>query len=375
MIILIRLNRLTKLLISLALIALVATGFYIWYSSSQALDVFIDEGVRSMLKTEIQQIFNDRNTFLLEEDKESLKKLYNIELRTGLYAYEHELTKMSYLHMWSNKQAVEFKAINSEVFVRGAKSKGGGYTVSLLVSTEYQYAYEDSPDVINSFRIGTYHTMDLMPNEEDWRVTKEWYADPFADSLHLNEIKSKEIKDIILASEAKDLSDLNERRVNAVAYADEFSGAASLPEYGFQYNPKYRNFNSLGGDCANFASQILFEGGKFRKNSAWNYEKGKGNKAWINASGFNSYMLNSGRASLIVSGTYQQVLKASYKLLPGDYVAYEVKGKVTHISVVTGIDSKGYSLVNSHNTDRYRVPWDLGWSDKGVRFILVRVHY
>jgi len=375
MVILIRLSKLTKILITLALLALVISGVYMWHSASQALDVFIDEGLRSMLKTEIQQIFNDRNNFILVQDKESLKKLYNVGLRTGLYAYEHELAKMSYLHIWSSKQAVEFKTINSEVVVRGAKSKGEGYTVSLLVSTEYQYAYEDSPDILNSFRIGTYHTMDLMPIEEDWRVTKEWYADPFADSLQLDEIKSKEIKDIIMASEAKDLSGLNEGRIKAVAYADEFSGAASLPEYGFKYNPKYRNFNSLGGDCANFASQILFEGGKFRKNSTWNYEKGKGSRAWINASGFNSYMLNSGRASLIASGTYQQVLKASYKLLPGDYVAYEVKGKVTHISVVTGIDSKGYALVNSHNTDRHRVPWDLGWSDKGVKFRLVRVHY
>lgn len=86
-------------------------------------------------------------------------------------------------------------------------------------------------------------------------------------------------------------------------------------------------------------------------------------------------MLYSGRGSLITRGTYNQVFKNSFKLLPGDFIAYEKKGKVTHISVVTGIDSKGYALVNCHNTDRYRVPWDLGWSDKGIVFWLVRVNY
>ncbi|MDK2919909.1 MAG: hypothetical protein PWQ37_2642 [Candidatus Petromonas sp.] len=86
-------------------------------------------------------------------------------------------------------------------------------------------------------------------------------------------------------------------------------------------------------------------------------------------------MLYSGRASKIAYGTYEQVYKASYKLLPGDFIAYEKNGKVTHISVVTGADSKGYTYVHSHNTDRYRVPWDLGWSDKGIKFWLVRVHY
>jgi ABC-type uncharacterized transport system permease subunit len=46
-----------------------------------------------------------------------------------------------------------------------------------------------------------------------------------------------------------------------------------------------------------------------------------------------------------------------------------------HIAVVTGADSKGYALVNCHNADRFKVPWDLGWSDKGITFRLIRVHY
>ncbi len=375
MVILIRISKLTKVLIVFMLLILLIVGIYFWHQFSNASEVFIDEGLRSMLKAELQEIFENRGSFLLDEDREALKDLYNTEVRSGLYAYEHELTKMRYLHMWSKKQAVEFKSINSEVVVRGAKVKGEGYTVSLLVATEYSYSYENEPNKVNSFRIGTYHTLDLVPYKEKWAIAKEWYNDPFADSLHLDEIKSQEVRDIILIAESKDFSDLSEGRINAVKYAYKYSGAAALPEYGFQYNPDYRNYNSLGGDCANYASQILFEGGQFKKNTTWNYEKNKGSRAWINASSFNSYMLNSGRGSTIARGSYQQVLKASYSLLPGDYIAYEVKGKVTHISVITDADTKGYALVNSHNTDRHRVPWDLGWSDKGVVFRLVRVHY
>ncbi|MGO0943805.1 amidase domain-containing protein, partial [Clostridioides difficile] len=40
------------------------------------------------------------------------------------------------------------------------------------------------------------------------------------------------------------------------------------------------------------------------------------------------------------------------------------KGRITHVSTVTGLDSRGYPLVTCHNTDRMLVPWDLGWSDK-----------
>lgn len=41
-------------------------------------------------------------------------------------------------------------------------------------------------------------------------------------------------------------------RKKAVAYATEWA-------YG--YNPKYYNFNDIGGDCTNFASQCLYAGG------------------------------------------------------------------------------------------------------------------
>lgn len=40
-------------------------------------------------------------------------------------------------------------------------------------------------------------------------------------------------------------------RANAVAYAHEWA---------FRRNPQYYNFDRLGGDCTNFASQVLYAG-------------------------------------------------------------------------------------------------------------------
>lgn len=375
MVILIKLKSILVILLITALLIFLWLGIYLWSNSTQTTSLSIDETLNRQLTSKLQKMFQLRNQALIEENTDMLASLYNQQVRNGLWAYEHELTKLKYLHNWSNKQGVEFIKIDSHVTVRSAKEKDNGFSVSLLVSTEYKYVYEDTPQIDNAFRIGTYHYLDLMPYEEEWAITREWYIDPFADSLHLDEIKSNEIQQVILSEKSKDLLDLNERRVNALAYADKYVGAASLPELGFQYNSKYRNYNPEGGDCANFASQILYEGGGFKKNPTWNYEQGAGSKAWINAHAFNNYMTYSGRASTIARGTYATILKTSYELLPGDYVAYEKGGKVTHISVVTGVDSKGYILVNCHNSDRYRVPWDLGWSDKGITFWLVRVHY
>ncbi|NMB97643.1 MAG: amidase domain-containing protein [Clostridiaceae bacterium] len=322
----------------------------------------------------IQYIFDIRNKAFLEQDKETLESLYNRNTKYGTWAFEHQTKKMKYLVNWADKQGVDFTSIKSKTVINWTKDKGSGATVNLTCSTEYKYVYQNEPDKENTLRIGTYHSLDLVRIGDEWLISREWYTDPFADSLNLENIKAEENKDFIISHESRDFSNLNERRIKAVEYADRYCGAAADEENGFSYNKKYKNYNSLGGDCTNFASQVLHEGGGFRKTGAWNYDK-DGSRAWVNAQAFKDYMLYSGRASLIAHGTYDKVFKASYKLLPGDFIAYERKGKVVHISVVTDADSKGYSLVNSHNTDRYRVPWDLGWSDKNIKFWLVRVHY
>lgn len=322
----------------------------------------------------IDEMLSKRNTAILNGDLATLENLYNKNTKLGTWAFEHQTKRIEYLHNWAQKQGIKFTDIKSKFKIRYIKERESGYLYNFIVSTEYNYVYENDTEIENSFRIGTYHSLNLDNKEDTWLISKEWYTDPFADSLNLENLKIDEFREYILKSTQRDFSKLSKRRSAAIEYANMYCGAAGSEETDYKYNPKYKDYNPLGGDCANFASQILFEGGKFKKTSAWRYEK-DGSKAWVNAHAFNNYMLNSGRASLIAKGTYNQVFKASFKLLPGDFVAYEKKGKITHISTVAGADSKGYSLVNCHNTDRYMVPWDLGWSDKGIKFWLVRVHF
>ena len=338
---------------------------------------------RSALATEVDEemvkfvesIFVSRNKAILEKDLELLDTLYATDTKYGQWAYEYEERKVKYLNNWAEKQGVKFIDIIPKVVIRSSKAGEEKYSFNILCNTEYKYIYPENPGQVNSSRIGTYHSLQLSKREGQWIITKEWYTDPFADSLSLETIKVDDIKEYILSQNARDISTIDERRKNAATYAKQYCGAATAYEYEFKYNKNYRNFNPEGGDCANFASQILHEGGKFKKNSSWNYNKGSATGPWVNADKFTSYMIYSGRASLIAKGSYDKVYKESYKLLPGDFIAYEKKGDITHISTVTGVDSKGYTLVTCHNTDRNDVPWDLGWSDKKMKFWLVRVHY
>ncbi|MDD2481408.1 MAG: amidase domain-containing protein [Lutispora sp.] len=323
----------------------------------------------------IQIIFEKRNRAIIGRDLELIESMYNTETKYGTWAYEYELRKMKYIHNWEQKQGVRFIEIIPKTVVRNIKNSEDRLSANILCSTEYKYIYEDKPDEVNSCKIGTHHVLELIKQDDIWVIAKEWYKDPFADSLKLDNLKVDSIKQYILSQSPRELSNIGERREKAVEYADRYCGAASEEQYGFKYNKAYRNYNYQGGDCANFASQILHEGGKFKKNNTWNYDSNGATRAWLNAGGFKNYMISSGRASLIAYGSFEKVYKASYKLLPGDFVAYEKKGDITHISVVTGADSRGYSLVSCHNTDRNRVPWDLGWSNSSIKFWLVRVHY
>lgn len=325
-------------------------------------------------KSIVENIFETRNKAILSKDLDSIQSLYATDTRNGKWAYEYEQRKVQYINNWAEKQGIKFVDIIPKVLIKRSKIGDKKCSFSILCNTEYRYIYPSQPELINSSRIGTYHIFQLTQKNDTWMITKEWYTDPFADSLSLESIKVDAIKEYIASQPPRDISNISERRKGAKEYAEKYCGAATIEEYGFKYNKKYRDFNPQGGDCANFASQILNEGAKFKETSAWNYDKGDASGPWVNAGKFTYYMLNSGRASVIAKGNYEKVYKESYKLLPGDFIAYEKKGDITHVSVVTGVDSKGYSLVTCHNSDRNNVPWDLGWSDKKIKFWLIRVN-
>lgn len=323
----------------------------------------------------LENLFDYRNKAILDKNEEILKGLYDTDIKFGLWAYEQEVKKMKYLENWSSKQGVNFNNIKTKVRIKKIREREKNlYGIICDVSTEYKYFYENDPSKINMFRIGTYHYLHVKIKDDRYIITKEWYTDPFADSLNLENIKSDDIKNYIINHEEIHPT-LTKEQQKAIEYAHRYCGAAADEEFGLTFNKKYRDFNCDGGDCANFASQIMYESGKFKKNEIWNYDKGSATKAWVNAQGFKNYIVNSGRGSYIAKGSYEEVYREAYNLRPGDFVGYEKKGRITHVSTVTGLDSKGYPLVTCHNTDRLLVPWDLGWSDKSIKFHLIKVNY
>lgn len=342
-------------------------------------DVYSDTDNNDELKQQfqplIENIFLNRNSAILTKDCEGLKVFYDLNKKVGKWAYEKEVTKTKYFTNWCEKQCVSFTKINSIIRVSKVKEiEKDVYNVICYACTKFCYSYEDEPNIENYFKLGTCHYINLRKDGDKYIIIKEWYTDPLADSLDLGNMECTEIKSTILSHKKPDLT-IDERTQKAIDYAHEYCGISDNEEHLFKYNKNYKNFNPDGGDCANFASQIMFEGGGFKKNSTWNYCNKSATQAWINAQGFKNYLINSGRGSYIAKGYYCDTYKDSFNLRPGDIVAYEKKGRITHVSTVTGLDSKGYPLVTCHNTDRMLVPYDLGWSNSNIKFHFIDVHY
>lgn len=323
----------------------------------------------------VENIFLNRNSAILTRDCEGLKVFYDLDKKVGKWAYENEVTKTKYFTNWCEKQCASFTKINSIIKVSKVKEiEKDVYNIICYACTKFCYSYEDEPNIENYFKLGTCHYINLKKDNDKYIIIKEWYTDPLADSLDLNNIECTEIKNTILSHKKPDFT-IDERTQKAIDYAHEYCGISDNDEHLFKYNKEYKNFNPDGGDCANFASQIMFEGGGFKKNSVWNYCNKSATNAWINAQGFKNYLINSGRGTYIAKGYYCDTYKDSFNLRPGDIVAYEKKGRITHVSTVTGLDSKGYPLVTCHNTDRMLVPYDLGWSNNNIKFHFIDVHY
>lgn len=135
----------------------------------------------------------------------------------------------------------------------------------------------------------------------------------------------------------------NRRR--AVAYAHRWA---------FQRNPKYYDYEEIGGDCTNFASQCLYAGAgvmDFTPDFGWYYiDANDKAPAWTGVEYFYRYLTRQTTAP----GPIADVVRLA-QLVPGDFVQLSARGEVfTHTAIVVQLGGRptlGNILVASHSYD------------------------
>lgn len=383
------------------IILIIAVSFLTYYVNN---DTVLTSVSKEELSIDLKKMFEIRDKAAMDKDVQSVKSMFDISKKSGLWAYEHEKKRTEYLNNWCIIRKAKFTAMESDIRIQRVREKGGSIWVDFLHAGKFTYIYPDIPDKPQSFGIGTRRTIEIAKINNSWVIKREWYLDPFEDILVVpDELKNEVSEETATKPEviadnseyyemeipvAKQQSRYN--REKAVAYANKYSGATFGSGNNYKYNKKYRDYTGLGGDCSNFTSQVLGdkqEGGGLRMDGAWFYNYtykgvGGGTQSWVRAAVLKNYLVYSGKARLIKRGTLEEVSEPTAKhpegakklLQLGDLVAYEDKGKIDHFSVITGFDAKGLPLVNSHTTDRYMVPWDLGWAGKNIKYWLLHIN-
>jgi hypothetical protein len=370
--------RITKLqLLCMTLILIPAYSFSLFHAQAEPAK---QDNVVPFL----QELFEDRTRLLMDQDKTHIEDHYLLTDKRSNYAYLHEIDRAKYIQEWAKHRKMKFVNAESSIRVARAEVLGDTAKVSLVQSLKLSYEYIDNYPGRHDFGIGTRHGITLRKKDSRWYVEREWYSDPLEENA--NKIKESDLfftphKDP--AAPERVIHKYN--RARAVDYANKYAGTTWGAGNGQRYNQKYLDYNSRGGDCTNFSSQVIGdakEGGGLPMKSGWHYLYGHGgSQAWVQTDGFKNFLLRSGYGKIIGQGSFSDIVQSvnerqqqldKPQLMPGDLIAYVLKGDVDHFSIVVGFDQRGFPLVNSHTADRYRVPFDLGW-DKNTKYLLIHI--
>lgn len=337
----------------------------------------------------VKDLFDARSQFLLSNDETMLNPYYLSTEKASIYALKQEGIRKSYIHAWAVQRRIRFVRAASHIRVPRILINGDRANVSIVQSQKFEYTYTEHSPINQSFGVGTRHALTLIKKDGKWFVLKEWYSDPLNENPKLiskmdGSFPNPLIKKHLNAAHTNK-GKSNYRRDRALAYANKYAGAAWGAGNNNRYNKKYRDYTSKGGDCTNFASQVIgdpIEGGGLQMTANWRYWfNSGGSHTWVQTDRLCKFLQNSGYVHVIAKGTFEEVTKAGKnhpygaigELMPGDLIAYILHGEdVDHFGILVGYDDYGYPLVNSHTADRHRVPFDLGW-DQHTRYQLIHI--
>ncbi len=151
---------------------------------------------------------------------------------------------------------------------------------------------------------------------------------------------------------------MNYNREKAIAYAKEWA---------LKRNPLFYDFSALGGDCTNFASQILFSGAPVMNDTetfGWYYYSINNRApAWTGVEEFCNFIINNK-----TRGPFGELTTLS-NLSAGDFVQLGKRSGFYHTLAVVGFNGN-VPIVCSHSFDKLNAPLTSYYYER-LRFIKI----
>ena len=248
-------------------------------------------------------LFSMRANMLITPNPEVLDDYYNRNLPSSDQAYKQEFQRSIYLNAWADSREISLLSSESKVHILDKSINGDVVRVRVKHDESIQYLHENQfiPYDIDGFKLGTIHNMVLRKKNHSWIVVSDDFADPiaalpgripkFTSTRYLPELQDDDNQSVLNQKIGKKYN-----REKAVNYANKFAGFPINEEKLGDYNREYHDFTNLGGDCTNFASQVLGdkdEGGGLPMTDDWFYRDGAHSKTWTHTDSFLNFLKTS----------------------------------------------------------------------------------
>ncbi len=235
------------------------------------------------------------------------------------------------------------------------------------------FDYDDLEGEGNAIDVSGYgvdHTITLSKIGKAWLIEEDYFEDtlmglPSAEENKTNTAK-KTLKDGGLRQAG--VSAINGKLTqtasytiytaykpaDAVAYSEKWVyHSPSSGNYESYYNPAWPNYNSVGGDCANYTSQSIYAGGmpmaagaQYGTDGWFHYSSTNRSASWTGAKQLRTYMMEK-RGKVINSPSNSQVWMGCPM-----FVDWYSDGSYDHAYFCVGQNSSGTAIINSHNSDK-----------------------
>ena len=232
------------------------------------------------------------------------------------------------------------------------KKDDDSYTVFAYEWMFYDYDDLDTEGVVvNTAGFGVEHILTLVLDESKYVVANDVYDESNRSGVcTVNKTQTDPNIEVELMEDETVQGDLSLFSTNYYANYDVKAAIAYSDKYALNYNPSYYNFESLGGDCANFVSQCISAGGMPQVEceqygtSGWFYKTSSNRSAtWTGAHQLRNWMAGN-RGVLISNPTNSQLFAGSPLFINNG----------AHAMFCVGRNAEGSAIYSAHTQDAYR---------------------